>query len=55
MAYIDRSRKFGSEREVRVIEGNVELAFLVEGVLEIDTCWLGSRGAFDGTLNNGYH
>jgi len=49
-SYIDGSGELGGEREVRVVEGDYELALLVEGVLEVDTRRLGSGWTLDGAL-----
>lgn len=50
VSYIDRARQFRCQREVGVIEGNVELALFVKWVLEVYTCWLGAWWTFNGTL-----
>ena len=49
-SYIDGAGEFGSEREVRVVEGDYEFALLVERVLEVDTCGFGAWRTLYGTL-----
>ena len=50
LAYIDRAGELGSEREVGVVEGDNELALLVERVLEVDTRGFGAWRTLNGTL-----
>ena len=49
-AYVNGSWKLGCEREVGIVEGNDELAFFVERVLEIDCCGLGAGRTLNRTL-----
>jgi hypothetical protein len=49
-ARIDRSGELRGEREVGVVEGDNELALLVEWVLEVYACWLCTRWALNRSL-----